>query len=412
MTQTQLLTSDMARASAGAAPQDIETLVSGNTAFALDLLQSLAGPKGSSSADNLVISPYSISIALAMTYAGARGVTAEEMAEVLHFALPSDRLHATFNALDQTIAARSRDFPARNEDEEDSRVELNVVNQLWAQQGYGFLPEFLDLLAADYGAGLRLVDFTKDYEVARLAINDWVAEATKDRIKDLLPAGSLNELTRLVLTNAVYLKAPWDIPFEESLTTDDAFRLPDGSTITVPFMRQSETLGYAEAEAWQAVELPYKGNELSMVIMLPEDLDLGVLIGRLDATSLEQMLATLAPETVNMSLPKFEARSELSLGDALRALGMQIPFTDDADFSGMTGDRDLAVDSVIHNGFVSVDEEGTEAAAATAVVMRATSAPTDVKEFRADRPFIWMIRDVETGTVLFLGQVVDPSAGA
>jgi serpin B len=402
----------MARASAGAAPQDIETLVSGNTAFALDLLQSLAGPEGSSSADNLVISPYSISIALAMTYAGARGVTAEEMAEVLHLALPSDRLHATFNALDQTIAARSRDFPARNEDEEDTRVELNVVNQLWAQQGYGFLPEFLDLLAADYGAGLRLVDFTKDYEVARLAINDWVAEATKDRIKDLLPAGSLNELTRLVLTNAVYLKAPWDIPFEESLTTDDAFRLPDGSTITVPFMRQSETLGYAEAEAWQAVELPYKGNELSMVIMLPDDLDLGALIGRLDATSLEQMLATLAPETVNMSLPKFEARSELSLGDALRALGMQIPFTDDADFSGMTGDRDLAVDSVIHNGFVSVDEEGTEAAAATAVVMRATSAPTDVKEFRADRPFIWMIRDVETGTVLFLGQVVDPSAGA
>jgi len=408
--QASLLASAAPRAEASVSSSDLAALVSGNTAFALDLLGALTGRQAPASNENLVISPHSISLALAMTYAGARRLTAEEMVDVLHFDLPPDLLHPAFNSLAQAIAARSRDFPAQHEEEEDAQVALNVVNQLWAQRSYAFLPQFLDLLASEYGAGLRLVDFIKDHEAARRAVNEWVAEVTKNRIKNILSAGSVDDMTRLVLTNAVYLKAPWDTPFEKQLTADGDFHLSTGSTVTVPFMHQSELLGYAEGEGWQAVELPYKGRELSMVVFLPETTELGAFISTFDADRLEQMLSALTPETVSLSLPTFETRSELSLSDTLNAMGMRLAFSGDADFGGMTAEPGLLIDSIVHNGFISVDEKGTEAAAATAVVMRATSAPMEVKEFTADRPFVWMIRDVETGALLFLGQMVDPSA--
>lgn len=411
-----LVGADTPRAAAQAPPEDVRQLVADNTAFAVDLLRALTSSGAPAAEDNVVISPYSISIALAMTYAGAKGETADEMARALHFSLPSDRLHAAFNSLDQTLAKRSREIPPSGEGDKTSRVEFTVVNQLWAQQGYAFLAEFLERLAADYGAGLRTVDFVKDAEAARLAINAWVAQVTKDRIKDLLPGGSVNDLTRLVLTNAVYLKAPWLTPFDEAATQDGEFHLGDGSTVTVPFMHQTELLGFAESERWQVVELPYKGGELAMVIMLPRgegaEGDLAASVGDLSGTELARLLGDgpLQSQNLSLALPKFTTSSELSLEDALRTLGMTISFTDNADFSGMTGEKDLAIGGVFHNGFVAVDEAGTEAAAATAVVMRATAAPAEPRSVTVDRPFLWLIRDVETGTILFLGQVLDPRA--
>ena len=410
--QAQLVISQETRSAAEATPGELRALVTGNTAFALDLLRTITKPDGPATNRNLVVSPYSISLALAMTYAGARGATSQEMAKVLHFTLPPERLHAAFNALDQAIASRSRDFPATTEGEQTARVELNVVNQLWTQRDFAFLPAFLDLLATDYGAGLRVLDFVQDAEAARQTINGWVADATKDRVKDLLPAGSVDAKTRLVLTNAVYLKAPWATAFEKALTADGDFRLQDGTTVTVPFMHQSETLGYAAGDGWQALELPYRGMELRMVVLVPDSPDLDSFAKDLDAAALERILSSVEQKTVNLALPKFGARSELALKDALAALGMQTAFSDEADFSGMTGRPDLAIDSVFHNGFVSVDEAGTEAAAATAVVMRETAAPIDIRTVVVDRPFLWLIRDGETGAVLFMGQVVDPRVGA
>jgi serpin B len=351
-----------------------------------------------------------------MTYAGARDDTATEMAETLHFTLPADRLHAAFNSLGQTIATRSREIPPANDGDEPATVELSVVNQLWAQQGFTFLTEYLETLAAQYGAGLRTVDFIADAEAARQTINDWVAQVTKDRIKDLLPEGSLGDLTRLVLTNAVYLKAPWAVPFEKSMTQDGDFHLAGGGTVTAAFMQQSETLGYAQTTDWTAVQLPYKGGELAMVVLLPAAAnasgavaDLSSAVADLDGAALQGLLSALQDENVTLSLPKFTATSALSLGDVLQSLGMDLSFSDDADFSGMTGSRDLTIDSVFHNGFVAVDEDGTEAAAATAVVMRLKAAPAEPKTVVVDRPFIWLLRDIETGTILFLGQVTDPT---
>ena len=411
-----LLSADVPRSTPEAKPVEIQELVSGNTAFAVDLLRSLAAPSGAAAEENLVISPYSISVALAMTYAGARDDTATEMAETLHFTLPADRLHAAFNSLGQTIATRSREIPPANDGDEPATVELSVVNQLWAQQGFTFLTEYLETLAAQYGAGLRTVDFIADAEAARQTINDWVAQVTKDRIKDLLPEGSLGDLTRLVLTNAVYLKAPWAVPFEKSMTQDGDFHLAGGGTVTAAFMQQSETLGYAQTTDWTAVQLPYKGGELAMVVLLPAAAnasgavaDLSSAVADLDGAALQGLLSALQNENVTLSLPKFTATSALSLGDVLQSLGMDLSFSDDADFSGMTGSRDLTIDSVFHNGFVAVDEDGTEAAAATAVVMRLKAAPAEPKTVVVDRPFIWLLRDIETGTILFLGQVTDPT---
>lgn len=384
-------------------------MVAGNTAFALDLLGSLMGQGTGGENRNIVLSPYSISCALAMTYAGAVGQTEEEMARVLRFALPPDRLHAAFNTLDQALAARNRDFPPVAGGDGPTRLELSTVNQLWAQAGYPFLPAFLDLLAAHYSAGLRLVDFEQDAPGARQAINAWVEEVTGDRIRDLLPEGAVGALTRMVLTNAVYLKAPWATPFDKGVTVEGEFHLADGSIVDVLFMHQSETLGYAEGNGWQAVEIPCQGGELRMLVLLPDDLT--GFISTLDTAALDSVVAALQQKVVNLSLPRFRVEGRLALKEALLSLGMRVPFSQSADFSGMTGNQDLFIDSIHHSGFVAVDEAGTEAAAATAVVMRLRAAPMDPQIVNVDRPFLWLIRDVETGTILFLGQVADPSAG-
>jgi serpin B len=382
-----------------AAP-DLADLVDGNSAFAFDLYQVLREEN-----DNFFYSPYSISLALAMTYAGARGETEQQMADTLHFILPQDRLHPAFNGLDLELARRGEG--ARGKDGEGFR--LNVVNALWGQEGFQFLSAFLDVLAEDYGAGLRLLDFVNAPEESRVTINDWVSDQTEGRIEDLIPQDVINTLTRLVLTNAIYFNAAWAEPFEPDQTNDGTFHLLDGGEVTVPMMRQTESFGYAEGEEYRAVELPYDGWELSMVILLPEAGEFEPFEGSLDAEQVDAILKNLARRQVTLTMPKFEFESGFSLKEALAAMGMPDAFTGAADFSGMTGSRDLFIREVIHQAFVSVDEAGTEAAAATAVVMELGAMPGEPVGVTVDRPFVFLIRDIETGAILFVGRVVDPS---
>ncbi|TES81943.1 MAG: serpin family protein [Dehalococcoidia bacterium] len=381
---------------------DGATLVEGNSAFAFDLYQELRGAEG-----NLFYSPYSISLALAMTYGGARGETEEQMADALRFSLPQNQLHPAFNAL--ALELDSRGEGAEGRDGEGFR--LNIVNAIWGQRDYEFLAEFLDLLAVNYGAGLRVLDFIGATEESRVTINDWVSDQTEGRIKDLIPAGAINSLTRLVLTNAIYFNAAWEYPFEEDMTEDGAFYLLDGGEVTVPMMRQTESFGYAEGDGYQAVELPYDGGELSMVILLPASGRFETFEATLDAAQVDGIIGSLEHRQVDLTMPKFEFDSSFSLKDTLSALGMPIALSEMADFSGMAGNQELFISDVVHKAFVSVDEEGTEAAAATAVIVGATAMPpSEAVEVTIDRPFIFLIRDIETGAILFVGRTLNPSA--
>jgi serpin B len=384
-----------------AEPGDVANLAAGNTAFALELYQPLRQHQG-----NLFYSPYSISLALAMTYAGARGETAAQMAEALHFDLPQERLHPAFEALAQALASRGEDA----EDKEGEPFRLNVANALWGHEDYQFLAAFLDLVERHYGGGLRTVDFVGAPEEARETINAWVEDETEGRIQDLIPSGAIDTLTRLVLTNAIYFNAAWAEPFEEDMTEDGAFYLLDGSEISVPMMRQTTLLPYHAGDGYQAVELFYDGYELSMVILLPEQGGLEAFEGSLDAEQLAAIIGNLQHEQVALTMPRFEFDAEFSLKEALATLGMAQAFTDDADFSGMTGNRELLISEVVHKAFVSVDEAGTEAAAATAVMMGLLSAPAEPVQVTLDHPFLFLIRDVQTGTILFVGRVTDPRA--
>ena len=380
---------------------DLADLVDGKSAFAFDLYHVLR--EGN---DNLFYSPYSISLALAMTYAGAREETGRQMADTLHFTLPQDRLHPAFNSLDLALARRGEG--AAGKDEKGFR--LNIVNAIWGQEGYEFLSQFLDLLAENYGAGLRELDFVSAPEESRVTINDWVSEQTEGRIEDLIPQGAIDSLTRLVLTNAIYFNAAWSNPFEPDLTKDGPFHLLGGGEISVPMMRQTTSFGYAEGEGYQAVELPYDGQELSMVILLPEAGEFESFEDQLDARRVEAIVNDVTYDQVSLTMPKFEVESGFSLADALAAMGMPVAFSSGADFSGMTGNRDLFISDVVHKAFVSVDEAGTEAAAATAVMMKLGAAPEPPVEVTVDRPFIFLIRDIETGAILFVGRVVDLGA--
>jgi len=376
-------------------------LVEGNSAFAFELYQALKGEEG-----NLFYSPYSISLALAMTYTGARGETAEQMAATLKFMLEQERLHPAFNWLDAELAKRGEG--AEGKDGEGFR--LNIVNAIWGQKDYEFLPDFLDVLAENYGAGLRILDFIMETEKSRLAINDWVSDQTEGRIEDLIPPGAIGALTRLVLTNAIYFNAAWEYPFDEKMTADGRFYLLDGGQVTVPMMKQTESFGYTEGQGYQAVELLYDGGELSMVILLPEDGKFEAFEDGLQAEQVEDIISGLQLTEVTLTMPRFEFDSEFSLKDTLPEMGMPIAFSSSADFSGMNGNRELSISDVLHKAFVAVDEAGTEAAAATAVIMELTAAPEPPVEVTIDRPFIFLIRDIETGAILFVGRVMNPGA--
>ncbi len=392
--------SDAARLAPEASSEAVQTLTGNNAAFALDLLHAVR-PSG-----NFFFSPHSLSVALGMTYAGARTDTQREMAGVLHFTQPDAELHAAFNTLDQELASRGKD--AKGADGQPFR--LRLANAAWVQQDSSFLPEYLDTLARYYGAGVKLQDFITDSEGARLTINAWVDEQTEGKIPELLDRGSLNPLTRFVLTNTVYFNASWQTPFEPEATAPGAFTKLDGAEVSVPLMQGTVTSWWAEGAGWQATSLPYDGQEVELIAILPEAGTFQQFEQALDAGKLQEIFGALrSGYSVSVKLPRFEFRSKVALADALSAMGMPTAFSDAADFSGIDGQRDLHLQQVVHEAYVKVNEAGTEAAAATAVIGGTTGVP-EPRAFEATRPFLFAVRDRATGAVVFLGRVVDPSA--
>lgn len=375
---------------------EMKTVAEGNTAFALELYTALKEKEG-----NLFLSPYSISTALAMTYAGTRGNTAKEMAEALHFALGQKELHPAFARLEEQLKAA----------QEKDGIELSVANSLWAQKEFAFLAEFLDLTKKNYGAGVHHVDFKTAHEAVCKEINLWVEQKTREKIKDLIKPGVLDALTRLILVNAIYFKGDWASQFKKDLTKEAPFQLSPEKSVSVPMMNQKHEIGYAENDEMQIIELSYTGNDLSMIVLLPRKVDgLTKLENDLTTAKLREWTSSLRMKEVIVFLPKFKMTSQFSLERVLAAMGIHDAFGAKADFSGMDGRKDLFISTVIHKAFVDVSEEGTEAAAATAVVMRLTAAvPMPVPEFRADHPFLFMIRHNPSGSILFLGRIINPA---
>lgn len=379
---------------------DYRALVEGNNAFALDLYQTLRSQGG-----NLILSPFSISLALAMTYAGARGATESQMAETLHFDLPQGHLHPAFNALDQELATRGE---AKADEEE--LLQLNIANAVWAEQSYPFLQEYLDLIASNYGAGILLADFINQFETVRKEINGWVFDQTQEKIKDLLPEGVLNSNTRMVLVNAIYFKADWLSQFDANDTYDSPFHLLDGTEVTVEMMHQGMNVPYYRGDGFQAVELPYAGDTASMVILVPDEGNFEAFESSLNSGLLDESINGMQPTSLMLALPKFTFESAFDLADALKFMGMLDAFDpENADFSGMTTRKDLFVSDVVHKAFVAVDEEGTEAAAATAVIIEATGALLHDVTLTIDRPFLFIIRDKPSRQLLFIGRVLNPT---
>ncbi len=381
---------------------DARALVAGNNAFALDMYHRLSGNAGAG--ENLLVSPLSISAALGMTYAGARGRTAQQMADALHFALPDNRLHAAFGEVLRDLSADREGY------------KLSIANRLFGQAGYHFEQPFLDTTGRDYGAPLEPVDFKRNHEAARLRINEWVEDQTNDRIRNLLPDGSIDEHARLVLTNAIHFDGSWKYEFDKSDTRKESFYTASEES-QVDMMRQSQRFPYAELPGFRMLEMPYAGDDLSLVALLPNERDgLASLEASLTPEMLESSLAALYETQVNVTLPKFKFDSKFKLGDPLWEMGMTDAFDPNrADLTGiaMPDDGKLVISNVLHKTFIDVNEEGTEAAAATAVVVAiATSAffPPQPKEFRADHPFLFALRDRHSGSLLFLGRVTDPGA--
>ncbi len=401
-TPGQELRSDLARIEAPVAPgPDVEAQVAGNLAFALDIYHGLAAE---AAGGNVFFSPFSMTQALAMTWAGARGETETAMATALGFALPQERLHPVMNHLDLELARRGEG--AQGQDGEGFR--LRVLNSLWGQTGFHFEAAFLDTLALHYGAGMHLLDFVADPAAAAAVINAWVEEATEGRIEELIPSDALSEYTKLVLTNAIYFNAAWNQPFDPADTAEGDFHLLDGGAARVPMMHLGFAFLGAEGPGYQAVALPYDGEELDMLLVAPDPGSFEAFEAGLDAEELAAILASLTEFQVDLRMPRWTFRTDtFSIKGLLRALGMEVAFTPAADFSGMNPTHPLMIHDVLHQAFVAVDEAGTEAAAATAVIVGDTSAPPFMA-LSLDRPFLYLIRDRATGVILFLGRVTDP----
>jgi len=394
---------------------DLKAVATGNVKFALKLYDQLNNQKG-----NLFLSPYSISTALAMTHAGARGETETEMTKALQFPtfpdkeggpLGRERLHAAFSELKLGL----------REAQKQGNVELSIANALWPQKNYAFRPEYLNLIERDYDSVGRPLDYA-NAEKARGIINRWVEEETKEKIKDLIPSGVLDSLTRMVLTNAIYFKGDWLTQFKEKSTREMPFKISPDKTVQTPMMYQKGNFGHYQDEDVQVLEMPYKGDKVSMFVLLPNQgggqpfrrptnppakkKTLADLEKILSPAKLSEWIGKVRRTKINTWFPKFKMTSEFSLSQQLQALGMKKAFGD-ADFSGMDGTKKLYISAVLHKAFVEVNEEGTEAAAATAVVISLKSARR-YPSFRADHPFLFLIRDKATGSILFLGRYAKP----
>jgi serpin B len=381
----------------GSTQQGIQEVVNANNQFAFDLYSELI----KNEENNIFYSPYSISAALAMTYEGAKGETANEMKEVFHFP-ESNVLRPNFAAIYNGI------------NEDNNEYQLNTGNALWVQKDYPFLGEYTESVEKYYGGKAANVDFIEETEKSRETINSFIEEQTNDKIKDLIPAGVLNSMTRLVLTNAIYFKGTWEWQFDKGDTNEEDFKITPTNIVKTDMMYMKPDkaeFNYADLENLQILELPYKGEKISMLILLPTE-NLESIEPTLTSEKLNEYKAQMEETSLDaIYLPKFEFDTKYFMVDTLSDLGMPTAFDSSlADFSGMTGNKDLSISEVIHQAYVKIDEEGTEAAAATAVSMGVTSVgPGFSKIFRADHPFIFIIQEKETGNILFMGKVVNPT---
>ncbi len=372
---------------------DRTALVQGNNQFAFDLYRRLARQEG-----NIVFSPYSISSALAMTYAGARGETAEQMALVLHFGVHQDRLHPTFRDLISDLQVKDK----------GRCYDLHVANSIWGQKDFSFADGFIRLIHDNYRAAFRAVDFQRDIEGARHAINGWVEEQTEKKIQDFLKQGDLNATTRLVLANAIYFKGAWRTPFPKERTKDAAFELSPGKRILVPTMHVAEGLfNYCKQDDFEMLELPYKGDQVSLLVLSPlKKGHLPNLERNLTPANLHKAVKKLSLHLGSVQLPRFQVAADCRLVGELSDLGMPLAFSGSADFSGIATGAELRISNVVHKALIDVDEHGTVAAASTAVVIGDTD-PLPFT-FRADHPFVFLVLDKRTDTILFFGRVTNP----
>jgi len=381
---------------------DINNVVEANNQFALDYYSKLKDKDG----DNIFFSPFSISSAFVMTYEGAKGQTAEEIRSVFYFPESSNLRRTEYTTIFDEI------------NKGDKKYKLSSANALWAQEDYQFLKDYFDSVEKYYGGKATNLDFKKDPEGSRVTINNWVENQTNDKIKDLIPSGIIKTMTKLVLTNAIYFKGEWVKQFSKNDTKEENFRTNKNGTVKTQMMQRTDDeaiFNYAENSNLQILEMPYSGEELSILLLLPKGDNLEKLESLLSTKKLSEWRKDLEEQRVKVFIPKFKFETKYFMADDLKAMGMPIAFSDSADFSGMTGKRDLKINEAIHQAFVEVNEEGTEAAAATAVVMRPVgSAAGPQKEpkipvFRADHPFIFLIQQKNTGNILFIGRVVNPN---
>jgi serpin B len=373
------------------------SLVAGNTAFSWALYARLKPGDG-----NLFFSPYSISTCLALAYSGARGDTAAQMARTLHWDPDQNQLAASFGELQGQI----------NNPRDKRGIELDLANGLWAQQDHPFLPAFLEVARRRFGAKVEQVDFRVGGEAVRKEINDWVSHQTKGKITGLIQPGALDPATRLVLANAIYFKGRWAREFNKRNTTQASFSVTPSRKIEAPLMHLTADFKYAEVEGVQLLELPYAGDDLVMVVLLPRESDgLTSLEGRLNEQTLGRWRAQSREQKVEVFFPKFKLTTQFNLAQPLVEMGLSDAFSRRADFSGMDGERDLLISTVVHKAFVEVNEEGTEAAAATGTIMRSMAIVQrpPIPTFRADHPFLFLIHDRHSGAILFLGRVADPT---
>ena len=386
----------------------VQSIVASNTAFALNLYGQLATSPG-----NLFFSPYSISTCLAMTYAGASGDTEAQMSDVLGFETNQQQFASLYGQLQAELES----------DQQTNAIELNIADALWTQEGFPFLSSFLETATNQYQANINQINFSTEAGLAIQEINDWVAQETQNKIQNILAPGSINGSTRLVLANAIYFLGAWTASFEVTNTSIQPFYLSSSNAVAAPLMYQPPPssyggrlngINYMSAGNFQAVEMPYGSNQLSMVILLPNQVDgLGQLEQELSPAFLSGVLAGMSPGNIAVYLPRFTLESSFELSDTLADMGMTDAFESGiADFSGIDGANDLSISAVFHKAWVQVNEAGTEAAAATVVIVPATIAPPPPAVFRADHPFFFFIRDTQSGSILFLGRLANPGNSA
>jgi serpin B len=396
----QLVKADLPRVVSPTVSDEQEALVlDGNNSFAFDLYRSINLEK----IDNLIYSPYSIWMAFSMIYAGAQGETESQMAGVFHF-LSQDNQHVTLNAIDQRLQAFGT---IKEAEDEGTPFQLGLANTLWSQLGYAFKQPYLDLLATQYGAGLRVFDFQSSAEVAREAINAWVDEKTDGRIKEIAAPGSISADTRLVLSNAILFKAGWAYKFDQQATADGFFTLIDGKQVTTPQMHLRAPLDYVEKEDYQAIRLPYVYQKVEMWIILPAEGRFKAVQDELGSDLMNDIQQKVGMEDVTLTLPSFDFESELPLNTLLAQMGLTEAFCPAGDYGGIAEGGELCIDQAVHKATITVDEEGTEATAATMVAMPASIM--EEIELTVDRPFIFAIVTQESGLILFLGQMLDPT---